>query len=116
MEPGVHLAALSGGIDVNRVSPYDRIVVLRARQRLASHFQAGVYESMESVADAMEHDPDEENWATEAAAAEIRVALRLTRTAADHRTAFRLGVATAPPPSMASPGAGARSTPAGPES
>jgi hypothetical protein len=90
MEPGIELAALSGGIDVNRVSPYDRIVVLRVRQRLASHFKAQVYESMVSVVDAMEHDPDEENWATEAAAAEIRVALRLTRTAADTELRFAL--------------------------
>lgn len=75
---------------VNRVSPYDRIVVLRARQRLASHFQAQVYESMTSVVEAMEHDPDEERWAAEAAAAEIRVALRLTRRAADAEVAFAL--------------------------
>jgi hypothetical protein len=90
MEPGIGLAAHCGGIDVHRVSPFDRIVVLRARQRLASHFQAQVYESMASVVEAMEHDPDEENWAAEAAAAEIRVALRLTRAAADAELTFAL--------------------------
>ena len=90
MEPGIQLAALCGGIDVYRVSPYDRIVVLRARQRLASHFQAQVYAAMASVVDAMEDDPDEEKWATEAAAAEIRVALRLTRTAADGELRFAM--------------------------
>jgi hypothetical protein len=90
MEPGIQLAALCGGIEVNQVSPYDRIVVLRARQRLASHFQAQVYESMTSVVEAMEQDPDEEEWATEAAAAEIRVALCLTRRAADSEVVFAL--------------------------
>jgi hypothetical protein len=90
MAPGLELAALCGGIDVHRVSPYDRIVVLRARQRLASHFQAQVYAAMASVVEAMEADPDEENWATEAATAEIRVALHLTRTAADTEVRFAL--------------------------
>jgi hypothetical protein len=115
MEPGIGLAALAGGIDVNRVSPFDRIVVLRVRQRLASHFQAQVYESMASVVEAMEHDPDEENWAEEAAAAEIRVALGLTRTAADAelRSPWSWRGAS---PKYGKPWRGARSTPAGPES
>lgn len=80
----MHLAAYLGGIDVTKASPHDQIVVMRARQRMASHYDAQVYESMASVADAMTNSADDDpQLAAEAAAAEIRVALRLTRRAAD---------------------------------
>ena len=83
MEPGPVLAAWLSSIDVNRVSGYDRIVVLRAQQRMASHFQAQVYEAIAAVSDHMLGIEDDPRSAGEAAAAEIGVALRLTRRAAD---------------------------------
>jgi hypothetical protein len=90
MEPGPEMAAFLSVTDARRVSPHDRIIVMAAEQRMESYFQARKYRAMTAVVDAMEHDPDEEMWATEAAAAEIRVALRLTRTAADTELRFAL--------------------------
>ncbi|MCH7846501.1 MAG: DUF222 domain-containing protein, partial [Acidobacteria bacterium] len=91
LEPGMHLAAYLGGIDVTRVSAHDQIVVMRARQRMASYYNAQVYESMASVADAMTNSEDDDpQLGGEAAAAEIRVALRLTRRAADAELGFAL--------------------------
>jgi hypothetical protein len=83
MEPGPVLAAVLSSIDVNQVSGYDRIVVLRAQQKMASHFQAQVYETIAAVSDHMGEIEDDPRSAGEAAAAEIGVALRLTRRAAD---------------------------------
>ena len=86
MDPGPVLAAFLSTIDVGELSGYDRIVVLRAHQRMASHYQARTYEDMAAVADAMGESDDA--LAVESAAAEIRVALRLTRRAADSELAF----------------------------
>lgn len=90
MEPGPALAAILSSIDVDEVSGCDRIVVLRAHQRMASHYQAHVYADMSSVVDAMADEGDDEQWAAESAAAEIRGALRLTRRAADLELALAL--------------------------
>ncbi len=85
--PGPVLAGWLSSIDVSRVSPYDRIVVLKAHDRLVSHFQAHRYRDMAAVAEAEAElwgDPDgvdHEN--DEAAAAEVRVALHLTRRSTD---------------------------------
>ncbi|NIA24258.1 MAG: DUF222 domain-containing protein [Gammaproteobacteria bacterium] len=86
LEPGPVLAAFLTTIDVGELSGYDRIVVLRAHQRMASHYQARIYEDMAAVADATGESDDA--LAVESAAAEIRVALRLTRRAADSELAF----------------------------
>jgi len=85
MPPGPVLAALLSSIDVDRVSGYDRVVVLRAQQRMGSHFQAQMYAAMVAVADHMDlaEFADDPELAWEAASAEIRAALRLTRRAAD---------------------------------
>ncbi|MFW2340864.1 MAG: DUF222 domain-containing protein [Acidimicrobiia bacterium] len=91
IEPGPVLAAFLSSIDVSRLSGFDRIVVLRARRRLVSHYQAQLYGDMAAVSDAIEDldgsDDPEAVW--DGAAAEIRAALRLTRRAAD----TELGVA-----------------------
>ena len=72
------------------LSGRDRILVLKAYQRLVSFFQAQVYEVMASVSDLMsEMEPDPEA-AFESAAAEIGAALRLTRRAADIDLALAL--------------------------
>ena len=85
MAPGPELAAVLTNIDVNAVSGFDRIVVLKAHQRLISHYQAELYADMAAISDAVGdveecRDP---MWAPEMAAAEIRAALCLTRRAAD---------------------------------
>jgi hypothetical protein len=41
MEPGPALAALLAALDLETVSDQDRVVVLRAHQRLASHYTGG---------------------------------------------------------------------------
>ncbi len=91
MAPDVVMAAILSQIDVTRLSGYDRVVALRAHQRLASHFAARVYEDMASVAEVFEQsDEFDVELAAGAAAAEIRAALRLTRRTADHELATAL--------------------------
>jgi len=90
MEPGLMLGAMLATINVGRLSGHDRVIVLQARQRMASHYQAQVYADMTSVVDAMSGEVGDDLWAAEAAAAEIRVALRLTRRAADSELALAL--------------------------
>ena len=88
MEPGPVLACFLASIDVNAVSGYDRVVVLKAHQRMASHYQAQMYNDMVAVADALHGDPQ---WPIETAAAtEVRAALSLTRRAADIEVGFAL--------------------------
>ena len=83
MEPGPVLAGWLSSIDVAAVSGYDRVVVLRAHQRMASHYAAAVDTDMASVVDAFRVVDDDPRWVGEATSAEIRVALTLTRRAAD---------------------------------
>jgi len=85
MAPGPALGAILGSIDVDRVSGHDRVIVLRAQQRMASHFQAQVYAAMTSVAEHMDDAEfvDDAELAWEASATEIRAALRLTRRSAE---------------------------------
>jgi hypothetical protein len=83
LEPGLFLAAMVTSVEIQDLSGHDRIVVLKARQRMVSFFQAQVFEGMASISQLMgelEADPE---IAHNAAAAEIGAALRLTRRAAD---------------------------------
>lgn len=84
------LAAILAGIDVAQLSGYDRIVVLRAHRKMASHYDACAYQDMASVVDSMHGGDDGRQAAAESAAAEIRAALRLTRRAADAELGFAL--------------------------
>jgi len=52
MEPGPFLAIVLSGINLDRLCGNDRIVVLRARQRMASHYAAETFEAMTSIVDA----------------------------------------------------------------
>ncbi len=83
LPPGPALAALLGAIDCDEITAKNRVVVMRARQRLASHFAAQVYADMAAITDEMHEHEDNPRLAHESAAAEIRVALRLTRRPAD---------------------------------
>jgi hypothetical protein len=90
MRPGPVLAGFLASVDVDGVSGFDRVVVLRAHQRMASHYSARVYRDMAAVVDAMSEFEDQPVMAAESGAAEIRAALHLTRRAADTELAFAL--------------------------
>ena len=89
MDPGPVLATFLSSIDVAKVSGFDQIVVLKAHDRMASHYGAARYRDIAAVVN---------NYATvegcsdvdagDAAAAEIRGALRLTRRTADIEVLF----------------------------
>ena len=90
MEPGPQLAAFLSSINAAEVSDHDRIVVLRADQRMASYYAAQVYEDMAAVSDSLHEMDDDPQMAVESAAAEIRAALRLTRRTANTELALAL--------------------------
>ena len=81
--PGVHLAAMVDQHNLETSSGHEQIAVLRAQQRQTSHHQAQVYRAMAAVAVTMETEFDDLESQIHAATAEIRVALRLTRRAAE---------------------------------
>ena len=84
MPTGPALAGFLSSIDVDRVSGHDRVVVLRAQRRMASYFEAQTYAAMASISDHLEVEfADDMELAWDAAATEIRAALRLTRRAAE---------------------------------
>ncbi len=83
LPPGPVLGAILSGVDVDRLSGHDRVVVLRAHQRMASHYQAHVYADIAAVADAAAEMTDDPEIAAGTAASEVRAALRLTRRASD---------------------------------
>jgi hypothetical protein len=64
------------------------VVVLRAHQRMASHYQAHTYTDMTAITQALTDDG--ESYEEELASAKIRAALNLTRRAADTELAFAL--------------------------
>jgi Domain of unknown function (DUF222)/HNH endonuclease len=88
-EPGPMLGGLLSAIEVSELSGHDRVLFLRAHQRMASHHQARMYEAMAAVSDTLAEELDDLAVTEEAAAAEIRTALRMTRRSAVHE----LGVA-----------------------
>jgi hypothetical protein len=92
MSPGPVLGAYLSAIDVTRVSGYDRVVVLRARQRMASHYQAQVYTDMVGIVDVLDDPAGRFEGTIEMASAEIRTALNLTRRAADIELSFALNL------------------------
>lgn len=83
MEPSPMLAAFLSTLTDESLSGFDRIRVMRAHQRLASHFQARVLEDMASISDLMNELDADPEVAHDSTAAEIGAALRLTRRAAD---------------------------------
>ncbi len=93
LAPGIMLAAALSAIDVESLSGHDRVVVMAAHQRMASHYQAQVYAAMASVADAVTEalvgdGVTDCELLEDAASSEIRTALRLTRRAADAELAM----------------------------
>lgn len=89
VEPGMFLAGILSSLSVSELSGHDRVVVLRAQQRMASFYEAQLAETMSAIEDhcAQLFDGDLE-LAYDAASAEIRCALNLTRRAADSELDF----------------------------
>ena len=84
IEPGPYLAAILEAMDVALLSPADRVKVLAAQQRMASHFAAGQMESIDAIADAYEAEVgDDDELVADAVAGELRAGLTLTRRAAE---------------------------------
>ena len=83
MAPGPMLAAVLASIDRDRISGYQRVILIKARSRLRAWVEADFYADLESVAQAEEEMFPQPDEAIEAAAGEIRAALTLTRRAAD---------------------------------
>ena len=90
MVPGPYLAAILSSIDVSCLSGFDRVVVLRAHQRLVSHYSAQMYADMAAVSDSLSDTEVDAEFVHEASAAEIRTALRLTRRTADFELGFAI--------------------------
>jgi hypothetical protein len=83
MPPGPQLAAVLMSIDRNRITGYQRVILMKARARLRAWVEAEFYADIQAVAEAeleMIPKPDE---AMESAEGEIRAALTLTRRAAE---------------------------------
>jgi hypothetical protein len=84
------LAAVLSSIDINGLSGHDRVVVLRAHQKMAAHYQAQLYRGMVAVREAYRveelggggDDEVDVEALWEGAAAEIGAALGLTRQGA----------------------------------
>ncbi len=93
MAPGPVMAAWLSAIDVDALSGYDRVVVLRAHQRLMTHYAAKTYRDMAAITDAVRDELLDVPAETEMAAeAEIRVALTWTRRLAQAELTFALDI------------------------
>lgn len=87
MAPGPVLGTYLASVDVSRLSGYDRVVLLRAHQRMVAHYQAKLYEDMVSIRDVFSDMGDDAGMV---AASEIQCALHLTRRSADVEMAFAM--------------------------
>jgi hypothetical protein len=91
MAPGPVLAAFMASVDVDKLSGYDVVSVLRTHQRLVSHFQAAMYRDMMALINVFSQDLDQPfAQACADAEAEVRVGLGLTRRAAEGELSFAL--------------------------
>ncbi len=90
LPPGPALAAALADMDLGRLYGHDRVGVLQAHERLASHYAAMASADMAAIHDQMVVEwSDDPETSFKAAAAEIRLALRLTR----HASIMRLQLA-----------------------
>jgi Domain of unknown function (DUF222)/HNH endonuclease len=86
LQPGPELGGVLACIDVDDVSPHDRVTVLRAHARQRAFHDAEYYRAMTAVRDGF--GIDDPRWASEAAEPEIQCALHLTRRATGDELAF----------------------------
>ena len=101
MKPGPVLSAFLSTIDVDDLAGEDRLVVLRAMERQVSHDQAALLKAMASIVDSVVEEyeinldpPMGLAGAAEAASAEIRAAMHMTRRAADRELEFAMHIQT----------------------
>lgn len=87
--PGPVLAAYLSLLDVNQLSGNDRVLVLRAHQRMVRHYQAHTYRDIAAIRDALEPLDASSDQPGLAAEAEIQAALTWTR----RHTEFEAGLA-----------------------
>jgi hypothetical protein len=89
LPPGPGLALILTGVDRTRLNGYDLVTVLKARERMVSHFQAEVMADMVEIAYAAPGDADTPPArcyeAFSFASDEVRAALTLTRRTAEGR-------------------------------
>ncbi len=86
-------------VEIDACSAHDRITVLRAHRRMASHYQAKMYHDIESVSAHLEVvDDGDVELANQGTVAEVRAALTLTRRAADSEVSFALDLRRRLPP------------------
>jgi len=90
MGPGPQLGLALESIDRNRLSGFDRVVLLQARSRQLAHLQAELYADMASItaATAEKLTDDDLEDVMDSAASEIRAALSWTRRAAESQLEF----------------------------
>jgi len=93
MPPGPVLGAFLSSIDVSKVSPHDQVLVLRANDRMMSHYSAQRFRDIAAVHKSYATD-DGCSYieAGRASSSEIRLALRLTRSGADNELALALSL------------------------
>jgi hypothetical protein len=75
MAPGPILGTYLATLNVAELSGYDRVVVLRAHQRMVSHYQAKLYDDMVAVREVFTEAGDDPLDASMTAASEIRAAI-----------------------------------------
>lgn len=92
MAPGPELGAILSAIDREKLSGYDLVVFLRARQRQINHDQAQLYADMAEVAHRADPSHQRSIEILEYASDEIRAALNLTRKAAEADLSFAIEI------------------------
>lgn len=92
MAPGPVLGAYLASVEPDRLTGYDRVVALRAFQRMESYFTAKRIRATASVADVLHDDDGHDVEDRRAAEAELRCALHLTRRAAESDIDLSLGL------------------------
>ncbi len=91
MEPGPFLGIVLSGIDLHSLCGDDRVTVMQAVDRMASHYSAKRYEAMAAIVTAYQDEEGTDyEGAADGAAYELRAALQLTRRAADVELSFAL--------------------------
>ena len=90
MEPGHELACVLSSINVGDCTPYDRIRVLKAHERMRSFHSAQLYQAMMAVVDVIDPEDMAFQHVEDSAAAEVAAALKWTQRTADSEVDFAI--------------------------
>jgi hypothetical protein len=89
--PSPYVAAVLSALPPRELSGHDRVIRLKAHQKLVSHFQAEVYEDMVSIYEVMaDFEGDTSDFQFRMTSAEIRAALQYTARAANSELSMAL--------------------------